>query len=652
MNCTATAKRLILVLVVLVAVMLVTDAGFGQIRVVTYNSHKEPYYSTDPDWITVLQAIGAEQVNGMNRPIDVLAIQEVAVSSPSNPNTPYWIADMLNSIYGTTSYVGMRGVYGDGYNVQGYVYNSATLTLVGTDEQDIGTRAAYRATFRPVGYNSPKAEFTTYNVHLKAMGGSDNIDRRFQEARYLRNYAESMPADANLIYLGDFNFTEGPDSDEPGYTTMLAASDPRNWFDQDSQSFDPLNGAQGNRYVSTWNSSYPTSRLDYQFPSTELGDGEGMDLIDLSGSGGENSYHTFGVVPGGISPSQLSSASDHLPVVADYQVPALQSSWVDGEPTEAVLVGASVSVDVHLENVAPTFEDPDVDSDYEAAADDLDYEISGTAVSGGPITGSDVVGGGASVESVSLDTSTAGDQSGTIEIASDDEGQRDAQTGALLAQQTHNISYTVLDHANGSFDEVSDVDSVQIDLGLVAVGTGDVDELFAVWNLESMVGYTAELVISSPTALSGDTTELSLLDGSGTASAGGSVPQTARLSTSTAGVFQSLWEIEVSDEPLAGASTGTLEVELVGTVWVPGDFDLDLDVDVNDLLTWQGGYGTSDGATHSDGDADGDGDVDVNDLLMWQGNYSPGGSGGQPTPEPATLGVLALGGMALLRKKR
>ncbi len=644
-------KRIVNWTLVCISGLLVTGTVSGQLRVVSYNAQNKPSSTSDTNWSVVLEAIGDQEMLGMSRPIDILGMQEVSVQNPANPNAPSYVAQMLNTIYNTNTYTYTRSNSGDGYNVQAYVYNTATVQLESVVDVPTLTRPAYRAKWAPVGYSEEASKFYTYNVHLKAF--PDHTGTRELEAAYIRRNASTLPEDAQIIYMGDFNFTETPDG-EPGYDRMLDESwqPSRPWgYDGKGQAVDPLGGAYGSTTIDTYPSrGAPANRLDYQFVSTEVSDDEGFDLID-------GTYRAFNYVQltpfrGYFDPPELSSASDHLPVVADYQVPALQSSWVDGEPTEAVLVGASVSVDVHLENVAPTFEDPDVDSDYEAAADDLDYEISGTAVSGGPITGSDVVGGGASVESVSLDTSTAGDQSGTIEIASDDEGQRDAQTGALLAQQTHNISYTVLDHANGSFDEVSDVDSVQIDLGLVAVGTGDVDELFAVWNLESMVGYTAELVISSPTALSGDTTELSLLDGSGTASAGGSVPQTARLSTSTAGVFQSLWEIEVSDEPLAGASTGTLEVELVGTVWVPGDFDLDLDVDVNDLLTWQGGYGTSDGATHSDGDADGDGDVDVNDLLMWQGNYSPGGSGGQPTPEPATLGVLALGGMALLRKKR
>ena len=70
-----------------------------------------------------------------------------------------------------------------------------------------------------------------------------------------------------------------------------------------------------------------------------------------------------------------------------------------------------------------------------------------------------------------------------------------------------------------------------------------------------------------------------------------------------------------------------------------GDFDEDGDVDGDDFLAWQSGFGTTTGATHMDGDADGDGDVDGDDFLIWQGQFGTGeGSGAPGVPEPS--GVL------------
>ncbi len=84
----------------------------------------------------------------------------------------------------------------------------------------------------------------------------------------------------------------------------------------------------------------------------------------------------------------------------------------------------------------------------------------------------------------------------------------------------------------------------------------------------------------------------------------------------------------------------------------PGDFDGDNDVDGTDFGLWQGGYPTASGASLGDGDADGDGDVDGVDFGIWQANYPTNLGGATAIPEPATLGLLLLGGLALLRRRR
>ena len=78
-------------------------------------------------------------------------------------------------------------------------------------------------------------------------------------------------------------------------------------------------------------------------------------------------------------------------------------------------------------------------------------------------------------------------------------------------------------------------------------------------------------------------------------------------------------------------------------VFNEADFDRDGDVDGDDFLAWQTGFGTSSGALKENGDFDNDEDVDGDDFLGWQANFGLGEGAGAATavPEPAT-GVLAL----------
>jgi hypothetical protein len=68
---------------------------------------------------------------------------------------------------------------------------------------------------------------------------------------------------------------------------------------------------------------------------------------------------------------------------------------------------------------------------------------------------------------------------------------------------------------------------------------------------------------------------------------------------------------------------------------IDGDFDADADVDGNDFLAWQIGFGIQSGATLADGDGDGDGDVDGNDFLIWQGNFGSTAGGGAAATQQA-----------------
>jgi hypothetical protein len=120
-----------------------------------------------------------------------------------------------------------------------------------------------------------------------------------------------------------------------------------------------------------------------------------------------------------------------------------------------------------------------------------------------------------------------------------------------------------------------------------------------------------------------------------------------RLMTATAGITGTFatttlptlggglsWDVDYS------ATALTLSVVTDGP---SADFDLDGDVDANDLAKWKVGFGKMQGAEPVDGDADGDFDVDGNDYLIWQrqlGSGAPASPAVGAVPEPTT-GMLA-----------
>ncbi len=87
--------------------------------------------------------------------------------------------------------------------------------------------------------------------------------------------------------------------------------------------------------------------------------------------------------------------------------------------------------------------------------------------------------------------------------------------------------------------------------------------------------------------------------------------------------------------------------ENVGTVF--GDFNLDGAVDAGDLALLGGSFGQAGDFGWAEGDATGDGVVDAGDLALLGGNF---GTIVHPVPEPMTLGLLAMGGVGILNRRR
>ena len=111
-------------------------------------------------------------------------------------------------------------------------------------------------------------------------------------------------------------------------------------------------------------------------------------------------------------------------------------------------------------------------------------------------------------------------------------------------------------------------------------------------------------------------------------------------------------ELSAAGFQLSGTSGGIIDNFISGHPLLAnqGDFDGDGDIDGNDFLVWQNNFPTTDGAAISFiGDATGDGNVDGDDFLTWQNSF-PYPATLAKTPEPASLGLLALGALLMLRR--
>ena len=391
-------KRSAVSIIAAQAVVLLCLQAHAQLRILDYNVAASGSASSGPrsGMDSVLRAINAQNRPGFSKPIDIMLMQE----AESVATTGQSYANLLNVITGGTTYLASTvdgSSTGSGRPI--VVYNSAAVTLI--SEVGIGVvssttqpRQTMRYQFRPVGYDS-SADLYVYNSHLKASTGSTNEARRNIETTTTRANADALGDGTNIIYVGDLNLY---DSSEAAFQTLLAPGN--------GQAFDPINQIgswSGNAVYKAFHTQSPATtaayggqvtggmddRFDFQLVTGEWLDGRGLDYV--SGSywafGNTGTHNLNGAITTGSSAALqallpgytvaqsgtvltlLSQVADHLPVVADYQLPAKMSASLASLPAK-VIVGAAVSGTLTVSNSAPV--------SVVQGADRLDYGYVGS----------------------------------------------------------------------------------------------------------------------------------------------------------------------------------------------------------------------------------------------------------------------------------
>jgi len=319
----------------------------------------------------VLEGIGEELVNGHAQPVDILALEETT----SNPQTVGPIVSGMNAFYGVagmysnSNYQATEagGNPGDGNGPNALVFNTHTVQLLASTPVDpkggeakLGAssgeyREVVRYQFAPAGVAAAASNiFYVYVSHAKSGSTSVDAANRASEAQIIRtNEAIDLPANARVLYVGDFNLATSGDA---SYQTLLAAESPSGVAQGGGIDLANTNGSQNINWgksttatnilaVETEHSYALEFRDDLQLMTTNVFYGAAGGLRYLPGTG-----HVFGnngttVYAGSVNQGtntalikrlvtngpvfitaaqlylDLTNASDHLPVVADYNIP-------------------------------------------------------------------------------------------------------------------------------------------------------------------------------------------------------------------------------------------------------------------------------------------------------------------------------------------
>ena len=319
------------------------------------------------------------------QPIDILALEEttsnsVTVAPIVNGLNTFYAYYGISAGYAMSPYQALNsgGSPTSGGGPNALIYNTNTVQLIASIPVDPPGGAAYLGSlygeyreivcyeFAPAGVTpGTNNEFYIYVVHAKADSGSSNDSKRLGEAKIIRNNeSTNCPANARVLYVGDFNVNDS--SGEGGYQTLCSNGVPWTTSIHQGQGVDPLNilwgpytsaatninwesNPNGNTnilFMLTESAISLTIRYDFQIMTSNVYYDVPGGLRYVPGT-----YHAFGnngmtaygdtvdelnnTALNDLDPTlasrfnftasqllgDLTTATDHLPLVADYTIP-------------------------------------------------------------------------------------------------------------------------------------------------------------------------------------------------------------------------------------------------------------------------------------------------------------------------------------------
>ena len=597
------------------AAAAIASTAPSQVRVMNYNiAHQQGSAKAITE---VIAAAHSDNKIGWAKPVDLMFFQEVPSTQVNDLQGMVNAAAPIGATYARAIY-SSSSQEDSASGAQCAFYRVETISEIASGHADIFTgagRACDRWLFSLNGYSSTAARFYAYSMHLAA--GTGAAATRESGAIAVRSNANGLGAGVRAFYFGDFNvYSNG----EAAYLAFLASGN--------GQAFDPLGtGGWGGSSNAIKHTQSPRDiqtglvgggmddRFDLHLATAQLVDNEGLSIIagtyrafgndgqhyNLAISSGGNSYFVGDAARSNALAQSLFNASDHVPVLVDYQVPAVMSASMIGVP-QRVIQGAYVPVTVRVKNAAAVV--------TPLGADELDYTV--TSVAG-------LFGSGSGIAPLAPAEALT-----TLQLNTGSVGLAEAQASAwTLSEAAQNASvdliaeYTVISRARPSWSASSVLTTTTIPVSIPAGGTAqDVDVPlynFGWTTLQSRLdadfvwlplGAPISVVAPLPTMIA-------------------QFPATLRLRINPAGLPVGLTSVSgtllVTDEDVPGEGDATLSFTVaitVGGSTNPADLNGDQIVDALDLAMLLSQWGNSGSA-----DFDGSGTVDGPDLARLIGAW-------------------------------
>lgn len=318
-------------------------------------------------------------------------------------------------------------------------------------------RNTYRFDFHPVGYVTPSALISVYNVHLKAGSTTNDESRRLVEAQRIRLNANSLTTRGGVLVAGDLNIGR---SSAASYQELTGTQ-----VNNTGRFFDPIStpGTWENsfnfRYVHTqdpWVSSATSTnvgmddRYDFMLMDSRLLDGEGLHYIGnpnlpystTTWNDPNHSYRVWGndgsswIFQGGnwlskgltvagntmVGPTiaqalvdSTGNQSGHLPLFADFRVPPVANVQEVTLDFGLVGQGTTATMPINVNNVG------NIALWGPFGVADLVYSVNGANGFSAP-NGifNDRADDGPQTHLISVNTSTPGRVNGTVTINTND----------------------------------------------------------------------------------------------------------------------------------------------------------------------------------------------------------------------------------------